>query len=125
MIAINDYNLNPTACHIPMKIESSIVNASITGMLEGTHRISKLILIWQLTVVKYEGTDAHYLIEPNEPMVATVRSTQQTVCTFNTTARNCVPSGKFNLSSGSFIDFAFGVGSTQNVRFYYAVLHAE
>ena len=100
MVEVNNVNLCPTSRQVPVTrtIESSITNASITPLIEGTHRISKLILIWQLTFVKYKGTDAHYLVEPNIPMVATLRATREQVCTFNETTRNCVPSGKWNVS---------------------------
>jgi hypothetical protein len=75
-----------------------------------------------LTVVNYEGTDGNYLVEPNAAFVGSLRGTTWKTCQYNETNRDCVPAGAWNLAAGDIIDFTFGVGPTQDVRFYYAII---
>jgi hypothetical protein len=123
-IPINTFDLSSTSQSVPVKVGSTLANVSITAMIEGAYQISKLIIIWQLTVVKYEGTDDSYLVEPNAPLVGVLRSTNTAVCVFNATTRECEPLRKINISSGSYIDFSFGLQFGQSVNFYYGILQA-
>jgi len=55
-------------------------------------------------------------------MIGKLRSTNKTVCIYNESNGDCVPNGTWDLQKGDFIDFRFGLGNTQVVNFYYALL---
>jgi hypothetical protein len=69
-----------------------------------------------------EGTSGNYLVEPNADFVGSLRGTTYKTCRYNETSRDCAPAGTWNLAAGDIIDFTFGVGPTQDVRFYYAII---
>jgi hypothetical protein len=122
VVPITAYNLVPVEHLVPVKVGRSIANATIAALIEGTYQISQWTLIWQLTVVKYAGLDGNYIVEPHQAMVGSVRGSQTKVCLFNATERDCVPAGRYNIPSGTYIDFTFGLDAYQEVRFYYAIM---
>jgi len=69
-----------------------------------------------------EGTDGNYLVEPNRAFVGSLRGTTVKTCQYNETNRDCVPAGAWDLGTRDTIDFTFGLGPTQDVRFYYAII---
>jgi len=69
-----------------------------------------------------EGNDGNYVVKPNAAMVGSLRGTTARTCSYNETNRDCVPTFRYDLTAGQTIDFTFGLGATQAVRFYYAII---
>ncbi|KIM73568.1 hypothetical protein PILCRDRAFT_15148 [Piloderma croceum F 1598] len=69
-----------------------------------------------------EGTDGTYIIAANAAIVGSLRGTTATACNYNVTNRDCVPTGQYDLGKGNILDFTFGLGYGQVVRFYYAMI---
>jgi hypothetical protein len=70
----------------------------------------------------YKGSAANYVVTANVAIVGTLHGTNVEACQYNETHRDCVPQGKYNLNQGDVVDFTFGIGLTQIVRFYYVIL---
>jgi hypothetical protein len=68
-----------------------------------------------------EGTDGTYVVAARRAIVASLRGTSSKACNYNAAKRECVPTGRFNLALGSFIDFTFGLATGQAVNFYYTI----
>jgi len=96
------YTLRPAVRTVPIEITQAISGAAITSFIE--------------------GTDQPYPVKPNSPMSGKLRGTKKTVCIYNESNGDCIPNGNWDLQKGDFIDFRFGLGSTQVVNFYYALL---
>jgi len=69
-----------------------------------------------------EGNDGNYLVAPNAAMVGSLRGTTAKVCNYNVSNRDCIPAGRYDLQKGNYIDFTFGLGGDQEVRFYYSII---
>ena len=103
---------------VSVTLAKPIALACVSAMIEGT--ISPIDLHLLLTVANYEGVDGDYIIEPDSPLVGTIRGGDK-ICDYNATNRDCVPTGPFSLNTGAIIDFSFGLGIQQLGRFYYAI----
>ena len=118
--------LLPSVRTVPIKIQKAISRAAVTSFMEGTYKISQPTVTWRfflLIIANYEGTNGFYTVKPtNTPMVGKLRRTNQTVCLYNESNGDCIPSNNYDLLAGDFIDFRFGLGQTQVVNFYYLLL---
>jgi hypothetical protein len=109
---------------VSVEIVDTISQATVTAFMEGTYQISQLTLTWRfllLIVANYEGTDGNYIVKPNSPLVGTLRQSTKGTCSYNDTNRDCVPSGRYDLTAGNIIDFTFDIGVSQVVWFYYGI----
>jgi hypothetical protein len=66
--------------------------------------------------------DGNYIVQPNEAMVGSLRGTTAKTCHYNVTNRDCIPGGTYDLKAKTDIDFTFGLGPSQDVKFYYAII---
>ena len=118
------YEIRPPLRGISVTMETSISGASVTAFMEGTYQISQQTLtcrIFLLNIPNYEGTDGNYLVELTKPLRGSLRRTNDQTCAYNVTNRDCVPVGTWNLKIGDVIDFTYGLGHSQVVRFYYGI----
>jgi hypothetical protein len=72
--------------------------------------------------MNFEGMDGNYGVAANAAIVGSLRGTTAKTCNYNVTNRDCVPTGQYDLSKGNIVDFTFGLGAGQEVRFYYAII---
>jgi hypothetical protein len=118
-------NTAPVERIVSVELEKAVRVGAVSAFIEGTYKISQSIFTWifiLLTVANYKGNDGNYLVAPNAAMVGSLRGTTAKVCNYNVSNRDCIPAGRYDLQKGNYIDFTFGLGGDQDVRFYYSII---
>jgi hypothetical protein len=121
----NAGNAAPVERMVSVELGKAVTAGAISAYIEGTYKISQSIFTWifiLLSVANYEGKDGNYLVAPNAAMVGSLRGTTAKVCNYNVSNRDCIPAGRYDLQKGNYIDFTFGLGGDQDVRFYYSII---
>ncbi|KIM86070.1 hypothetical protein PILCRDRAFT_333260 [Piloderma croceum F 1598] len=98
----NAGNAAPVECIVSVELENDVTAGAVSAIIE--------------------GNDGNYLVAPNAAMVGSLRDTTAKVCDYNVSNRDCVPTGRYDLQQGNNIDFTFGLGGDQAVRFYYSII---
>jgi hypothetical protein len=122
---VSNFGNTATARIVSVELGKNVTAGAVSAIIEGTYKISQSIftcIFILLTVANYEGNDANYLVAANAAMVGSLRGTTAKVCNYNVSNRDCVPAGRYDLKKGNYIDFTFGLGQDQDVRFYYSII---
>ncbi|KAG4255525.1 hypothetical protein FPRO03_14129 [Fusarium proliferatum] len=68
------------------------------------------------------SSDGSFVVAVNNAIVGTLRGSNKKTCVYDSRTRECKPNQKYNLQSGNFIDFTFGLRNGQSGNLIYSFL---
>jgi hypothetical protein len=107
--------------NVSVDMRGNMADASVAGLLEGMLILTFQSLFNWLSRIMKVLTDIT-VVAARKGIVGTLRGTTTQLCTYNTTNRDCVPTGQYTITAGSYIDFTFTTAPYQELDFYYAIM---